>query len=289
MIHRTFLRSLIACLLSGLITLLAMPNLVFSKSPAGVVETLTGVVDYNNMTVRARGVGYPIKNPIDQRHARETARIAAGVVAQDKLLETIQGIQLRTNTTVNNQKMMSKETRVWLEGYVSGARLVHERELENGGYEVTIEKPWSGEFVTRFIPELGTKKLPVIDSPRERKSPSPPLLTYTGIVVDALGLAVTPGHEIRLLAKDGTEVYAAEYVKKDVGLRKSLVAYESDLKSAQTNQRVRTKPRVIKAIEANGGDVVISDSEGRLLLSSYPELLRNGKVVLVTDQQQPGR
>jgi hypothetical protein len=110
--------------------------------------------------------------------------------------------------------------------------------------------------------------------------------TFSGLVVNARGLGVTPSMAPRILDESGKEVYGTEVVS-DKGLKQGgIVGYvKSD---GQAQERTGEKPLVVKALhlaDKSKTDVVISNADADKLRDPNTNLsfLADGKVVLLVD------
>ncbi len=87
--------------------------------------------------IRAVGIGYPPAGVADDQ-ASVLAREAAIAVAERNLLKAIQGVQITSELTVENLVLQSDVIKEKVEGILHGAVVIHERAIENGGYEVVV-------------------------------------------------------------------------------------------------------------------------------------------------------
>lgn len=100
-----------------------------------------GMVDWTTGIVTASGIGYPPPDPLNSTQARLLARRAVQSVAYRNLLEAFKAIRVDSTTTVKNYVTTSDEIQVRVSGMVEDAKVIQERELEKGGYEVTLQMP----------------------------------------------------------------------------------------------------------------------------------------------------
>ena len=150
-----------------------------------------GMVDWTAGIVTASGIGYPPPDPLNSTHARLLARRAAQSVAYRNLLEAFKAIRVDSTTTVKNYVTTSDEIQVRVSGMVEDAKVIKERELEKGGYEVTLQMKLTGRVSETFAPKGAppVKKLMPETSPALRPKSGGP---YTGLVVDARGMNIRP-------------------------------------------------------------------------------------------------
>jgi hypothetical protein len=271
-------------MLSALILLVSTPALVISESGHLTNTTPDGKVDWTTGTATAHGIGIPPKNPASPLQAKEMTRKAAWSVALRNLMEVVKGVHVDSTTTVSNYVTTNDEVRTKVEGFIRGARLVKEQELPDGSYETTVEIKLGGELTNTLIPKVPPKTTPLGQYP---KSPVTAQKAYTGLVVDARGLAVRPALTPRLLNEQGEEAYSVAYVDQQTSAQEGIVLYVPDPASAQSNPRVTATPWVVQASRANGADLYISNADAQTIhgVPEHFKFLKQAKVLVILDQK----
>ena len=103
-------------------------------------------------------------------------------------------------------------------------------------------------------------------APAEASSPAevPAADAATGLLVDATGLAVAPALGPRLLDEAGAEVYSPA-VLAPAARAAGGAAYATSVAAARAGQAARLgpAPRVVKAVRAEGPDLVLADRDAR--------------------------
>jgi hypothetical protein len=125
--------------------------------PPQPVETAQPMEEFSwsGDVVEATGVGVRPENAASEAQARLMAKKAARTDAQRNLLEQVQGIEIKSNTTVRNFMTENDEIQTRVEGFLSGAEVVSETELEDGAWEVRMRlglKPLSEIIVNAPMP-----------------------------------------------------------------------------------------------------------------------------------------
>lgn len=257
------------------------------ESRSFVTESLTqdGAVDWTNGVVTATGIGFPPKESASALHAQKMAKRAALGVAQRNLLEAFKAVRVDSTTFIKNYTVASDDIRVSVEGYVENAKIVQEREVEKGAWEITLEMKLTGKTSAMFLPK---------DSPKPmRLTAKPPTdlkggRAYTGLVVDARGTGVVPAMAPRIVTEDGAEAYSQTYVKAGTVDDQGIVAYVPDVQSAETNARVTNYPLLVKALKvANSGrsDLVISNADAQTIhgVPEHFKFLEKAQVIIILD------
>ena len=123
---------------SALMTMLAV--IVFSISSVFAADN----VNWDNASVTVVGMGAQPVNAVNPAQARMMARRAAVADAYRQLAESIKGVNVDAETTVENMMVLNDTIRTKVEANIQGAVIVSEREIPGGGYEVTMTVPLFG-------------------------------------------------------------------------------------------------------------------------------------------------
>ncbi|MBP7342951.1 MAG: LPP20 family lipoprotein, partial [Syntrophaceae bacterium] len=214
-------------------------NIVDSR----VIETVgdKGVVNYEEGYIEAVGTGAPPEQYYGKPQARPMALRAAQVDAYRNLLETVQGVQIDSRTTIKDFVVESDTINTAVEGMVKGAQIVKKEYLSDGTVEVTVRMPLSG-VAKAILPQAidDDKKKDMKDHKPVpfSKKPAPKNEVYTGLVVDGRGLSGRPAMSPKIFDENGAEVYGTLIVKKDYAVQQGICGYTRDLAAAQGNVRV---------------------------------------------------
>jgi hypothetical protein len=250
-----------------------------------MASQLNGNIDWSNGIVQATGMGFPSPDVGNAGLAEEGAKRAATVVARRNLLEIIQGIVVDSHTIVKNFMVEQDVINNKVQGIVKNSQVVKEERLPDGGYRVTLQMPLKGELSSLVVPSRQS----IPQAPFEAKPAQSQDLVYTGLVIDAQGLPVKEALSPKVLMEDGRVVYGSEWVDPKIVKKENVVGYVRGVKAAQTNNRVISKPLVVKALRVAGDnktDIVISDEDAQLLhvVPENMEFLEKAKVLVVLDR-----
>lgn len=250
-----------------------------------------GLVNYEDGYIEAVGTGAPPELYYGKPQARPMALRAAQVDAYRNLLETIQGVQIDSKTTIKDFVTESDTINTQISGMVQGAQIVKKEYLSDGTVEVTVRMPLSG-VVKAILPKAiaDDKKEDMQNhkpAPFSRK-PAPKDEVYTGLVIDGRGLSARPAMSPKVFDENGAEVYGTLIVKKDYAVQQGICGYARDLASAQGNIRVASNPLIIKAASAKGAgmsEFVISNDDAAKVRSAKENLifLEKCRVMIVLD------
>lgn len=255
------------------------------KDPAsaddGVVQKLAhGEINWSAKTVTATGSGAANLKDGSVAKARLMAERAAKLEALRNIVETIQGIQV-TGTRNAADVMSNGEIKTRITGMVQGFRVVDTKYYSDGSVDVIVSMPIDDTLTNALIekPKPGSTK------PRKALSTEGPE-GYSGLIINARGLGITPSMAPRVVDEAGKEVYGAELVN-DKGLQQGGIAsYAKNEEKAA--ERTGSKALVVKALrlaDKTKTDLVIANGDADKLRDPKSNLsfLADGKVVILVD------
>lgn len=249
--------------------------------------------------ITAVGIGLPPVNAGPRGNV--LARRAAVVDAQRNLLETINGVQIDSETTVEDLTVTSDIVKQSVHGLVKGARIIEEGSNDDGSYFVKMSIPLFGansvaantlpeatkNIVPAPLPKVDEKVTPLTkEEVKEVKS-----VAYTGVIVDAAGLGLEATFSPVIYDTDGRVIYGMANINKDYAISQGMVEYSQDLQAAAGGtSRAGANALVVKASAVKGGvnsvnpvNVVVSVEDGDriLLANAKSNMLNNCAVVFV--------
>lgn len=272
----------------------------------------TGQVNWSQHMIRCTGIGAPNPN-LPMAAQRASALRVAQLAALRNILETVKGISLTSETTVENAMLTSDRIQSRVEGALRGFRVVDTRYMSSGDVEVDVEIPLTGVVANELLPrEFGGGALltggrllcPVCGQPWPEGKPIPQDVNliqtggeggaealdavFTGLIIDGRGLGVRPAMAPKVLNETGEEVYGTQFVGREYAVDIGMAGYEKDIDRAMSNERVTDRPIVIQAIEASGpskSDLVISDADAVKIHNATANnpFLKYCKVMIILD------
>jgi hypothetical protein len=229
-----------------------------------------GAVDWQRKVVKCTGSG--AANLRDASGNPAVARVGAEKAAKlDALrtcLEALKGVQLQSGQTVGGALASDAALSGKVEGLVRGFKVVGKpRYFSDGGVEMDVEVPLEGALSDALLPKP------------EGKADAP-----TSLVVDARGHKLVPALAPRILDEAGKELYGPASLG-EAGRRAGAAAYAKDLEAARATlkDRIGERPIVVKAIRAQGSDVVVSGADAASLSGKTLPFLAEGRVVILAD------
>lgn len=273
---------------------------LFSVMLALCVLLLSGIAmaatDITGGVIRVEGV-----SGVGQSFALK--RIAAKVDAQRLLAEQIHGVQIDSNTTVENAIVTSDVVKASVSGVVKGAREVSCTTDEYGYVHVVMELPLYGganSLAAAVIPNVPQQGfLPPSDIiPVDTKPAAPAVTTnpnqatvgnlygatgqYTGLIVDCSGLGLQTAMAPALYTDGKKVVYGLENFSHEQVINRGYVGYSNSASSGV--QRAGSNPMIVKAqsVEHFFNPVISKDDAAKILAENQMNgFLSTGNVVFV--------
>ena len=246
--------------------------------------------DWNTNKIQVTGMGVP--NPrmaTTPAHAAMMARRAAIADAYRQLAEAVNGVQVDSETTVEQMMLTSDVVRTKITATIHGAQIVSEGELAGGGYSVTMELPIFG--ANNSIAETVLER-PAYVEPFPAPAPDyrPPVIEtrpsyggYTGLVIDCRGVGqINFVMSPVIKNSDGQKIYGHKNLDYDRVIVEGMASYVQNMSQAS---RAGSHPLVVKAVrldDLNANPVVSMDDADLILYeNSQSHFLDNIAVVFL--------
>jgi hypothetical protein len=239
-----------------------------------------GSVDPERRVVRCTGSG--AANLRDAGGNPAVARIGAEKAARldafRNCLEAVKGVKLESGATLGAAMQSDAALAGRIEAQVRGFRVVGApRYFSDGGVELDVEVPLEGALSDALLPRPAA---PAPPAPGKGPGPAP----GTSLVVDARGQKIVPALAPRILDEGGKLIYGPAALGESGRKAGGAAAYATDLEAAKASlkERVGEKPYVVKAVRAEGADLVISSADAAGLAGDL-SFLAEAKVVILAD------
>lgn len=267
-----------------------MSNNAYSVNTAVTVNQLN-----ERNSISAIGYGLPPQNG-----NMILARRAAIVDAQRNLLERINGVQIDSETFMEDFTISSDVVRSQVSGLIKGAVITDEGENLDGSYYVELSVPMygrNGSIASVAIPALTANMQQQsfasadLNNFTEQEVRVFTSSAYTGVIINAEGMNLERTFAPVIYDTNGRVIYGIQNLDKDLAITYGMVEYSESLEeSAGGNSRAGNNPLVINAVDVKGGknsvnkvNVVVSVEDGNkvLLANDKSSMLANCAVVFV--------
>jgi hypothetical protein len=246
-----------------------------------------GNINWQDQIIRSTGIGAP--NPKMPLAAQRAGALeAAKRIALRNILETVKGMAINSETTVENAMMTSDVINTQVSGIVRNFRVAATRYMSTGDVEVDVEIPLSGILTDALLPGQQGVMMPGQNFPIDPSFLPQASGVFTGLIIDARGTGLRPAIAPRVLDEQGNEVYGSGYVSREYAVQIGVVGYEKDVGRAQTNERVADSPLILKGIKTAGTnrtDVVITNPDAQMVIAAAKNLnfMEQCKVMIILD------
>ena len=248
-------------------------------------------VDWNLGLVIADGLGVPAKKAGTGAQQNASAQRAARMDAARNILEMIKGINVSSNTTLQDAMLTDDQIRSNVQGMIYGLGPVGApRYFSDGSVRVRMEARLQQVVPQQALFQIPVEIAPPVELSSNSRSGAPIDMgrVYTGLIIDARGTGAQPAMSPRVFDEAGNELYGSAYVEQEFVLKHGMAGYVKDLEQAETNDRVAGNPLTVKAVGVAGKnktDIVLADQDVARIrhLAANLNFLREARVVVLVD------
>ena len=238
--------------------------------------------DWANKVVQVVGMGAQPANAVNPAQARMMARRAAVADAYRQLAESIKGVNVDAENTVENMMVTSDVVKTKVNAMIQGAVVVSEKEIPGGGYEVTMQVPIFG--VQNSIASAVITAPTVPESFPTPTASVPSSGGYTGLIIDCRGLGLKPVMSPVIKNDSGVSIYGHKNIDTAKVISNGMADYVYDPSNGAG--RAGSNPLIIKAVSLEGvyrGNPVVSSADANRILAenNASHFLENTNVVFV--------
>jgi len=237
----------------------------------------------NGPIVYSKGIG-AINPQMPMAVQRPAVIEAAKVVGLRNVLEIIKGININSETTVENHMLSDDIIVKSAQGKIKNYEVGEPHYYSDGTVEVEIKVYLyqNKELMKDLLPmkDIGKKDL---------KKSSKSSDAYTGIIVDCSDFTLLPALTVNVKDESGDELYSPSIAKEDyIFQMEGMVAYTSTVEQAkELSDRVGKNPIVVSALKVvgeNSTDVVISSKDLNKILGNKKNIsaLQECRVIFVS-------
>lgn len=225
------------------------------------------------------------------------SREAAIMAAQRNLVGIIKGLQIDSETTMDEFLIGRDNVNRKITGMLRGAQIVEEDVTSDGGYYVMMRVPLYGQdsIAAAIVPEIASNKPEPFAKVTQTALPPAEVQTlqtgsYTGVVVDTSGLGLDETFSPVIFDTNGRAVYGVENLQPDAIISMGMVSYSNSINDQISRDRAGSNPLVVKAVEIRGGQnstnrvnavVSVEDADRILMANESSHMLERCAVVFV--------
>lgn len=261
---------------------------LFVATSAGAQQSVvqqgqSAVLNWTGDYIEAIGQAVPPTGKEGTGQGKLLARRGAVVDLQRNLLEFIKGVQITSETTMENF-MANDRVMTSLTGFIKNVAIT--------------DSDWDGEIYTLsgriYLKDIRQATLPSIQQQikkekDEKKTPAPqpkpPTRSQnTGLVLDCRDLPLIPSITFRIVSTSGKEVYSFDQVDMEHFLASGLADYHSNMDWAKGQPRVAATPLMVKPVRVDSPknvDIVVSDGDAAKIAALPDEIVKKCRVSIV--------
>lgn len=259
--------------------------------------------DFELNRVEADGFGLPPDYAISNAQARLMARRAAISDAQRNLAEQIAGVQVDSETTVQNLQVSNDTIRTHVSALLKGAKVISES-YEDGACHVVMALPLYGvnnSLASAVLPHtthresFPTTILPEPDEPQYTPTQSETTTgpatstitnrqtgTYTGIIVDCTGLGLRSAMSPVIKTTAGEKIYGYKNLDSKKVIKNGMAGYSNGYDGNVS--RAGSNPLIVRAVGVDHYfNPVVNVADAKIILeeNGYTHFLDNCAVVFI--------
>lgn len=259
--------------------------------------------DFELNRIEADGFGLPPDSVVSEAQARLMARRAAISDAQRNLAEQITGVQVDSETTVQNLQVSSDIVKSRVSALLKGAKVISES-YEDGACHVVMALPLYGvnnSLASAVLPRTTRREsfpatiLPEPDEPLYTPTePEPTTIpttstitnrqsgTYTGVIVDCTGLGLRTAMSPVIKTTAGEPIYGYKNLDSKKVIKNGMAGYASSYSGNVS--RAGSNPLIVKAVGVDHYfNPVVNVADAKIILeeNGYTHFLDNCAVVFI--------
>ena len=253
------------------------------KSPVDTTKLVKdvgpGTVNWTDYTITAKGWAI-IDSSLPMAQAKAMARRGAEVVAQRNLLEIIKGVNVYSETKVQDFITKSDYVYTKIEGVVKNAVIIGEPIEKDGTIEVSMgikiyDTDGLASAIQKEMPSKNNAKMQLTGTEKTNLS------KIEKLAVDITGIDYEPGIFPRILDEDGNMIFDAS----DIDLSK--IDYEKAIEYVQNPDELKKDVdgnNTLKAVKKVGSDIIIALKDPKTqdwLKKAFDFVITAGKAVLL--------
>ena len=285
----------LCCTFLALVSYADPTSEIIEQFPSGTINWTRGVVT---------ATGNSSIGDVDRQAEQGEKNYRAYQQAIQNLRQTLTRLRLNNQNCILDLLSPQTQTLKQLkaEEMTASAKVVNKTQNPAGDIAVTLEMNLYGGFAQLMLPS-DVRQVesirPLNGSGRDSYNPNQVQSTqnqssgtepdaYSGLIVDARGIGVSPSMVPVLVDENGQEVYGPAYVSREFAVQNGMCRYIRGVDNSFALPRVAPNPMLVKGLRAvskGNCDIVISNADASRLrgVSSHLEFLKQCRVVIIID------
>lgn len=256
-----------------------------TSSSACITEFDNGYIDWSTGNIVAVGKASPEDNPAN---SYSSVPGAARTDANRQLIEILKQIKINNILSVSGYASANDMILAGMEKTARDAKILKQYYTSALAVEIRIEASIYGGFLQLILPEE-IRQISRIN-PENIKKNTKVLYEnpFTGLIIDAKGLGVTPVLNPTIISEQGHSVYSSVFISREFAVQNGVCKYVCDKEAALKDGRIGVHPLVLKGLRKEGKEnssIAISMSDYHLLekIAERHTFLKECRVVIIID------
>ncbi len=249
-----------------------------------ITQFKTGEINWSTGKILATGKA----TPKDKSQASiESIPGSARADANRGIIDILKQIKINSSITVGAYAAKNDIILAGMEKTAWDAVAIKQYYTSAFAVELSIETSMYGGFLQLVLPEE-IRQIPKINPQINAKEQTRNDQTdFTGLIIDAKGLEVTPVLNPIIISEQGHDVYSSVFISREFAVQNGVSKYVCHLEEAFHDSRIGNHPLVIKGLRKSGKEdaVVISMADYQILekTTERHRFLAECRVVIVID------
>lgn len=240
-----------------------------------VEEGKNARINWTSDYIEATGQAVPPTGKQGTGQGQLLARRGATLDLQRNLLEFIKGVQLSSETRMDDFMVANDTVRTQVQGMIKNVEIT-DAKFDGEIYTVT------GRIKLDKVRQSVLPHLPKPSDATPGKSSGK--YGYTGLILDCRGLPLIPAMTFRILDQRGKVVYGPGIAEDEVLLNSGQCEYHTNMEWAKGSAKVADRPLIVKPaklVGPNNVDIVVSNAAADKMRNSKMNFLAKCRVLVV--------
>lgn len=285
--------SLFRTILAATALAVAFFNTVQAEETGHCIQSFeNGTINWSTGRITARGVAQP------EKQADGTLAAVPGSAraqATSRIIQILKQISISPDLSVSQYASTHDIILAGIEKTAQDGTITRQIYTSALDVEIWVQASILGGFLQLVLPEE-IRQIPKITDQKSKpaKAPvavvsSPPTnpIPYTGLIIDARGLGLTPVLYPTIVSEEGSEIYSSVYISREFAVQYGVCTYLCDMEAAVAFRRIGSNPLIFKGLRKEGshsGSIVISMADTKTIekVLERHKFLKECRVVIVT-------
>jgi hypothetical protein len=241
-----------------------------------VEEGKNARINWTSEYIEATGQAVPPTGKEGTGQGKLLARRGATLDLQRNLLEFIKGVQLSSETKMDDFMVANDTVRTQVQGLIKNVEIT-DAKFDGEIFTVTgrIKLDKVRQSVVPYLPKSTGDEKPGKSSGR---------YAYTGVILDCRGLPLIPAVTFRVLDQRGKVVYGPGIAEDEVLLNSGQCEYHTNMEWAKGSAKVADRPLIVKPVKLvgpNNVDIVVTNAAADKMRHSKMNFLAKCRVLVV--------